>query len=182
MSPDAAPVKPAPIPPGMYIGMGLTAAICIAIGVYPALLYNLLPYPVDYRPYTAPHIVETIQILVFTGIGFWLLIKVLKPKNTISLDIDWFYRRPARLAYNVFVVPVSRLSAGRMGRAGVIRLLVSVGANPSLPGPFGVLTGEDGREDTAREYDPDRSRLPIGILLVTVLLCFVVLIAWGLLR
>jgi multicomponent Na+:H+ antiporter subunit D len=72
--------KPQAIPTGMYIGMALTAAMCIAIGVYPPLLYNLLPNPVDYHPYTASHIIQTIQLLIFTGIGFWLLLKWLQPK------------------------------------------------------------------------------------------------------
>ena len=29
--------------------MGIAAALCIGIGVYPDVLYNLLPWPVDYR-------------------------------------------------------------------------------------------------------------------------------------
>jgi multicomponent Na+:H+ antiporter subunit D len=53
----------------------------------------MLPYPVDYQPYTAYHISETLQILLFTGAGFFLLIKKLRPERTISLDLDWFYRK-----------------------------------------------------------------------------------------
>ena len=36
----------------MLIAMGLAAVLCIAIGVFPGPLYALLPYPVDFEPYT----------------------------------------------------------------------------------------------------------------------------------
>jgi multicomponent Na+:H+ antiporter subunit D len=52
----------------------------------------MLPYPVDYHPYTAYHLSETMQILLFTALGFFLLLKKLAPEPTISLDLDWFYR------------------------------------------------------------------------------------------
>jgi multicomponent Na+:H+ antiporter subunit D len=53
----------------------------------------MLPYPVDYHPYTAYHISETLQILLFTGLGFFLLLNKLRPEPKISLDLDWFYRK-----------------------------------------------------------------------------------------
>jgi hypothetical protein len=56
----------------------------------------MLPYPVDYHPYTAYHISETLQILLFTGLGFFLLLKKLVPEPKISLDLDWTYRMGGR--------------------------------------------------------------------------------------
>jgi multicomponent Na+:H+ antiporter subunit D len=56
----------------------------------------MLPYPVDYHPYTAYHLSETLQILLFTAVGFFLLLKKLEPEPTISLDTDWFYRMGGR--------------------------------------------------------------------------------------
>ena len=50
----------------------------------------------EYHPYTAYHIFETLQILLFTGLGFFLLLKKLVPEPTISLDMDWFYRKGGR--------------------------------------------------------------------------------------
>ena len=86
-------LKSAASPVGMYISMTLTAGLCIAIGVYPSLLYDLLPFKVEYAPYTTAKVVETMQLMVFTGFGFWLLIHKLEGKNYITLDTDWFYRR-----------------------------------------------------------------------------------------
>ena len=78
----------------MLVAMGLAAAACILIGVFPALLYGYLPYPVDYVPYTARHVMATLGLLGFTALGFFALLKHLDPEPVVSLDTDWFYRRP----------------------------------------------------------------------------------------
>ncbi|HLG22594.1 MAG TPA: Na(+)/H(+) antiporter subunit D [Candidatus Manganitrophaceae bacterium] len=79
-------------PLNMLIGMGLAAFLCIAIGLFPDLLYRYLPYPVHFHPYTGDHVVGALSILLFTALGFFLLLKQLDPEPTISLDTDWFYR------------------------------------------------------------------------------------------
>ena len=83
-------------PWNMRLAMALTAGLCIWIGCYTPYLYRLLPYTVDYQPYTAYHVSETLQILLFTAVGFFLFLKQLKPTATISLDMDWFYRMGGR--------------------------------------------------------------------------------------
>lgn len=83
-------------PLNMLVGMGIAAFLCILLGVYPSLLYNILPYPeaiADYAPYAAGHFVGTLQLLLFTYAGFLVLKKKLHPENSISLDTDWFYRK-----------------------------------------------------------------------------------------
>jgi multicomponent Na+:H+ antiporter subunit D len=45
--------------------------------------------------YTAEHVVWTLQILLFTGLAFFLRLKRAKPKEGITLDTDWFYRKGA---------------------------------------------------------------------------------------
>lgn len=80
-------------PANMLVAMGLAAAACVLIGVFPALLYSNLPYPVDYAPYTVRHVTETLGLLGFTALGFLLMLKHLNPEPIISLDTDWFYRR-----------------------------------------------------------------------------------------
>jgi multicomponent Na+:H+ antiporter subunit D len=87
-------------PSNMLVAMGLAAAACIGIGLFPDLLYGYLPYPADYAPYTARHVTATVGLLGFTAVGFFLLLKHLDPEPIISLDTDWFYRRalPVSLA------------------------------------------------------------------------------------
>ena len=80
-------------PRNMLVAMGLAAAACVLIGVFPALLYGRLPFPVDYVPYTARHVMATLGLLGFTALGFFLLLKHLDPEPIVSLDTDWFYRR-----------------------------------------------------------------------------------------
>ena len=87
------PVCEAKEPPmNMLVAMGLTSFLCILLGVYPKLLYDLLPYPVHYEPYAPGHVVSMSQLLGFTFIAFWLLRGKLYGERTITLDTDWFYR------------------------------------------------------------------------------------------
>jgi len=178
-------LKTEPVPKGMYIGMGLTSALCIAIGVYPALLYNLLPFAVDYQPYTAPHLIESMQLLIFTGLAFWLVMKKLHAEATITLDTDWFYRRPSRLAFNVFSVSVCELF-GAIERLSLrfVRYLVRVGGNPAgyaveatkNAGHILLRTEKPAREPS--DFSPDRYRIPLGIMVLVVLLALIVILAW----
>lgn len=83
-------------PSNMLIAMGMAASLCLIIGLFPNLLYELLPYAVDFHPYTGVHITETLGLLLFTGLGFALFLRHLDPEATLSLDTDWFYRKGAK--------------------------------------------------------------------------------------
>ncbi|MDP6980981.1 MAG: Na(+)/H(+) antiporter subunit D [Myxococcota bacterium] len=87
-------VKEAPL--NMLIAMGGAAALCLGIGMFPGTLYGLLPYPVDYVPYTVSHVVTILQLLLFSVLAFAFLRKAgLYPPELRStlLDSDWIYRR-----------------------------------------------------------------------------------------
>jgi len=84
-------------PTNMLIAMGLAAFMCIAIGVLPEHLYRLLPYSVHYQPYTGDHVTSALGILMFTGLGFFMLLKKLDPEPTVSVDTDWVYRKGSRI-------------------------------------------------------------------------------------
>ena len=86
-------LRPKEPPMNMLIAMGIAAFLCIAIGVVPGQLYNILPYPVHFEPYTGDHVTSALGILMFTALGFFLLLKKLDPEPTISADTDWFYRK-----------------------------------------------------------------------------------------
>lgn len=77
----------------MNLAMGIAAFLCIFIGSYTPYLYDLLPQKAVYHPYNAAHVMETLQVLLFTALGFFLLLKKLTPEAKIALDIDWFWRR-----------------------------------------------------------------------------------------
>ncbi|MBV1927310.1 MAG: Na(+)/H(+) antiporter subunit D [Rhodobacteraceae bacterium] len=89
-------LRPKEAPVHMQLAMGITAALCIMIGVYPAPLYALLPYPVDYDAYTFGHVVTQLQLLCFALLAFCFLMRTgIHPPEirSINLDSDWTYRR-----------------------------------------------------------------------------------------
>jgi multicomponent Na+:H+ antiporter subunit D len=85
-------LRPPDPPWNMRIAMVLMAALCIGIGVWPDPLYEILPFEVDYVPYTVPHVLKLTQLLLFSGLAFFLLLPLMKRTETITLDFDWFYR------------------------------------------------------------------------------------------
>ena len=77
----------------MLIAMTIGAILCILVGTAPGFLYTLLPYGVAYNPYTAYHLIETLQLLGFAALAFFLFKKYVEPVDRICLDIDWLYRK-----------------------------------------------------------------------------------------
>jgi multicomponent Na+:H+ antiporter subunit D len=102
-------------PRNMLAAMGLAAVACVLIGVFPSLLYQHLPNAVDYAPYTLAHVTNTLGMLGFTALGFFLLLKHLDPEPTISIDTDWFYRRGVKGFVALVQRPLARLEYGFVG-------------------------------------------------------------------
>ena len=89
-------LRPKEAPIHMQLAMGITAFLCIFIGVYPEPLYALLPYEVDYKPYTMAHVVGQMQLLCFALLAFAVLMRTgIHPPEirAVNLDVDWIYRR-----------------------------------------------------------------------------------------
>ena len=87
-------------PLNMLIAMGIAAFLCVFLGLFPQPLYSILPYPVDYVPYTAAHVVGQLQLLMFGALAFTLLILsgyYPSELRAINLDTDWFYRKGSKL-------------------------------------------------------------------------------------
>ena len=89
-------LRPKEAPFHMLLAMGITAFLCIAIGTFPAPLYAILPYDVDYVPYTTTHVVTQLQLLFFSALAFTVLMRtgIYPPElKSVNLDADWTYRR-----------------------------------------------------------------------------------------
>ncbi len=84
-------------PLNMLIAMGMAAFFFIGIGVLPGPLYRLLPFSVHFDPYTGDHVTSALGILLFTGLGFFMLLKKLDPEPTVSADTDWVYRKGSKV-------------------------------------------------------------------------------------
>ena len=122
--------KEAPI--NMLIAMGLAAALCVGIGVFPGLLYRLLPEPMEYAPYTTTHVITQLQLLFFSALAFSVLIRTgLYPPElkSVNLDSDWTYRRLGPLIWERTGRPMVE-AAGRLATGlgdGLSRVLFGPG-------------------------------------------------------
>lgn len=88
--------RPAEAPTHMLWAMGITAFLCIFIGAFPAPLYALLPYEVEYHPYTTYHVVWQLQLLLFALLAFCFLFRggFHPPEiRAVNLDVDVIYRK-----------------------------------------------------------------------------------------
>jgi len=117
-------------PANMRIAMAMAAFICIFLGVYPAPLYNILPFPVDYQPYTAFHVIGMLQLLMFGALAFTILILsgyYPAELRAINLDTDWFLRLPARKFILFCQIPFKRffeiLDRSVMSAVGLLKSL-----------------------------------------------------------
>jgi multicomponent Na+:H+ antiporter subunit D len=85
-------------PWNMQLAMIMAGFFCLLVGSYLPFLYNMLPYSdVSYHPYGSYHLSETLQLLAFTAVAFVFLKGKIGPRSTISLDLDWFYRRGGQI-------------------------------------------------------------------------------------
>ena len=83
-------------PRNMLVAMAMAAFLCVLIGSYPRLLYDLLPYATDYTAYDTTHVLAQLQILFFSALAFaWLKLSGLYPPElpSVNIDVEWLYRR-----------------------------------------------------------------------------------------
>ncbi len=83
-------------PFNMLLAMAAVSALCLIIGILPEHLYNILPFAVDYVPYTTAHVITQLQLLLFSALAFLVLVVtgIYPPAlRSINLDTDWVYRR-----------------------------------------------------------------------------------------
>jgi len=101
-------------PVNMQLAMAIAAALCVFIGVYPSVLYSLLPYDTGYSPYDATHVLAQTQLLFFSALAFvWLNKRGLYPPElrSTNLDVDWVYRRLCPAMIQRMVARTARVGA-----------------------------------------------------------------------
>ena len=131
-------LRPADPPWNMRAAMILCSVLCIGIGMVPGPLYSLLPFKVDYVPYTASHVLVQLQLLLFSGLAFFLMLGLLKRTLTITLDVDWLWRRLGRgLARGIDDVS-ERAWDGLVSRIGSAAKMVELGLHRHH-GPDGIF-------------------------------------------
>lgn len=108
-------LRPKDAPWNMSAAMVLFSLLCLLIGIFPQLLYTFLPYPVEYEAYKPGKVLFYLQLLLFSGLAFFLLLPLMRRTLTISLDTDWVWRvvlnRVGGAAYDALIVMGSFVSA-----------------------------------------------------------------------
>ncbi len=171
-------MRPKEAPIHMLLAMGIAAFLCVFIGVFPGTLYSLLPYPVEYVPYTAPHVVGQTQLLFFSALAFTLLLlSGIYPAEMrcVNLDTDWFYRKGGRLFFYVMDRTLNKINrvCERVFVGGITGYLARISKDVVprfiLLGmvSFWVLTGSRGEVLQMKKMnvynDFLKGTLPVGI-------------------
>ncbi len=157
------------VPFNMNVAMGMGAFLCFLYGVCPNLLYQYLPFEAPaYHPFLPEHILQYVQMLGCAMIPFMMYLPKMEPHTAISLDTDWFYRKP-------FVVVISETSmifcalCSALGNAWkvVYEKFMELTANP-----MDFLDARPFRQ--TKKYNPENYRTSIAdpmMITLTVLGC-----------
>lgn len=86
------PVQTTTAPLDMRLAMGISAALCIGIGVAPQLLYRALPFDTPYNAYTLHHVAVQLAVLGAGGL-VWLGLRHFRllPRTPLP-DTDLIFR------------------------------------------------------------------------------------------
>jgi len=163
-------LRPKDAPWNMAVAMVIFSALCIFMGVFPELFYQFLPYATDYQAYTPGKVVFYLQLLLFSGLAFFLLLPLMKRTLTITLDTDWLWRvfmhRLADFASRAISL------AGAAIAAGATAALAKLGAIGRRH--MGMSPARDHRGVFARTWPIGTTALWIAILLSAYLLVYFV--------
>ena len=191
-------LRPKEAPPCMLIAMGFLAFLCIFLGCFPESLYNILPdaelvkskmaYTFsDIYIHHFPKVVTQMQMLMFSGLVFFLFLPMLKRTDTISIDFDWGYRKGTTYFYKLMDVVLNSLN--KVADSVVIRKFVPAFYNLIIAIPVFVLLLLARVTWVIRQASPDtiqKERLlihsqlkaatfPIGMSAILTLILFAVL-------
>ncbi len=146
-------------PLNMLIAMGMTALLCIVTGVYPRVLYDILPFNATYSPYRLSPVSAMLQVLIFSGLAYSVFMDRLYGERSISLDTDWFYRRGSQVFMQWCLGFDKARTVLQMVASRLTDKLVAVCRNPA--GLFSAVLFNN--TPPAEQYNPDAYRQAIGI-------------------
>ncbi|MFB6236059.1 MAG: Na(+)/H(+) antiporter subunit D [Halopenitus sp.] len=151
---------------GQSVAMISVAALCIIYGLFPGLLFDLVPYgaKLHFKTFTVGHIVEGLVLALLGVVGFAILKQPLKKVGRVP-DIDALYNRVVFYGGRGLVVGVTETYAAvDRGVVGTIERVERVGANPrSYAKRVGI--SEDIRTGIGR-----------GVMIVTVVTALALLV------
>jgi multicomponent Na+:H+ antiporter subunit D len=177
-------IKSKEAPGNMQLAMGLTAFLCVFIGVYPKVLFDVLPFsPVHYHAFTFSHVIGVIQLFMLAGLVFMAAKDMFAPHRATILDFDYFYRMGGRGLVWVCVAPLAKLRFRlQLSSSRAVDIIVRLAKNPmmifEIPAAYIYLRITRGLRyvsgySSAELYNENLYRRPIGVgVLVAIILLF----------
>jgi len=155
-----------PVPKNMYAAMGIASAMCFIQGIFPGLLYRLLPYPVDYLPYTRWKLLLVLALLGLTFLGFYVVRKSVRPQQGRTPDVDILYRKVARAVLDLICRPLAWVDGlwSAVYRVFGLRALLGAAAGAKWFDRRGVDTVVDGAAHKVRALGSISARMQSGRL------------------
>ena len=157
-----------PIPWNMYAGMAMGASLCIAQGIFPQILYKYLPFAMEeaYVPWTTWHVLQSLILLCFSGLAFYVLRYVITPHRQLNLDFDWFYRLIGKLVFWLICTPLAWLDSKwtEVYRVWGLQGLMKVAFGTSWFDVKGIDTVVDGSAYTVQSIGRGGARVQTGRL------------------
>ena len=162
-------LRPKDAPWNMSAAMILFAFLCIAIGVFPGWFYSLLPYPTDFDAYEPSKVLFYLQLLLFSGLAFFLMLPLLRRSESISLDTDWLWRV---LGYRIALFVYHGISRIYLALQTAVSGLLAVLELRALRW-FGQATDSDPKPGVfARAWPIGTAALWIAVLLTSYVLAY----------
>ena len=171
-------------PVNMQLAMLLTAFLCVLIGVYPEVLFRVLPFhAVLYHPFTPSHVVGTIQLFMLSGLAFMVAKDMVTPHRATILDFDYFYRIGGKSIVWVCMVPLSNVRFRLQASSSrTIDIITRIAKNPimllEIPIAYAYLRITQGFRyiggySSSEMYNENLYRRPIGVgVLVAIIVLF----------
>ncbi len=157
------------LPLNMNLAMCIGAFLCCLYGVCPDLLYRHLPFDASiYQPFLPERILQYVQMLGMAMIPFMLYLKKMEPHTAITLDTDWFYRKP----FQIVVREASYIVCATCSALGNAWWVIYEKFMELTANPMQFLDARPFRE--ARHYNPENYRTSVAdpmMVTLTVLLC-----------
>ena len=105
----------------MQAGMLGAAGLCIAIGVFPSLLYSLLPFTTTYEAYDPAHLLSAVLVLGAAALFFFTAgKKVLEPHDLPLRDFDLYY---GKACHSVCIAAAALQNLFRYVYNGIVQLI-----------------------------------------------------------
>ncbi len=161
-------LRPKDAPWNMAAAMVIFSALCIIMGIFPETFYRFLPYETDYVPYTAGKVVFYLQLLLFSGLAFFLLLPLMKRTLTISLDIDWLWRVALARAGGMLMNALGQ--TGKAAETGALAMLAAL--RDSARRHLGTTEPNERRGVFARTWPIGTTALWIALLLTVYVLAY----------